>query len=301
MYSTSRPLIFLGLLVGSALVVAPMIAVGLPKSLAICLALLIVGAAAAAVGSRFSGYLAGQVALGGVAFMAIAGLFGISAVHHALPQVNGFLVFVVMLVLEIGALVGLVALYYGIRRKAAVAALHRLAQRRGWRYEPAAEVPVPGPNTAARLHSVPDDATSTTGRDVLYAVANGLSVTVFNRFSDSGIRRQTVWLVHLPMPLPYLEPAPYLAPPTDAERSDFGRAVLTDEVRRAARQQGFPSSWWIEGGYLCTIWDEGGAGDPAPVTTREEYVDRLTGLASRLPWPALHPYAPWGAPDFPDS
>src|SRR6266540_4087741 len=245
MYSTSRPLIFLGLLVGSALVVAPMIAVGLPKSLAICLALLIVGAAAAAVGSRFSGYLAGQVAL-----------------------------------------------YYGIRRKAAVAALHRLAQRRGWRYEPAAEVPVPGPNTAARLHSVPDDATSTTGRDVLYAVANGLSVTVFNRFSDSGIRRQTVWLVHLPMPLPYLEPAPYLAPPTDAERSDFGRAVLTDEVRRAARQQGFPSSWWIEGGYLCTIWDEGGAGDPAPVTTREEYVDRLTGLASRLPWPALHPYAP---------
>jgi len=126
---------------------------------------------------------------------------------------------------------------------------------------------------------VPNTATSTTGRDVLHASANGLAVTVFDRAGARDRKAQTVWLVHLPMALPAVDGQ-------QADSADFARVLLTADVRRVAATQGFPMRWWIEGGYLCSVAD--GGAKPEHV---EEYVDRLTGFASRFPWPALRPYA----------
>src|SRR5262249_43608478 len=140
----------------------------------------------------------------GITFMALSGLSGIVAVVKALPQVNHWITGLGTLALEIAALYGVIKLYKRLLGQAGSVFRRRLATRRGWRYEPAATVPVPGPRSAPRFRSVRNDATSTSGRDVLYASANGLNVTVFDRAGVRDRKAQTVWLVHLPVALPFV-------------------------------------------------------------------------------------------------
>jgi hypothetical protein len=268
-------LIVLGLVFGTLLLAGGLVGLGLAVPLAVALALLLVGGAALAIERR----LGRQAPAFGVTFLSLSGIAGIVAAVHALPQVNGWVVGLGTLALEIAALIGVVKLYRRLLGQAGSVFRRRLAARRSWRYEPEATVPVPGPRTAPRLKSVPNAATSTTGRDVLHASANGLAVTVFDRTGARGRQVQTVWLVHLPMPLPSVE-----GEHTDSP--DFARALMTSDVRRVTGTRGFPMRWWIEGRYLCCTADDGAR--PPQV---EEYVDRLTGLASRFPWPDLAPYA----------
>jgi hypothetical protein len=155
---------------------------------------------------------------------------------------------------------------------------------------------------------------------------------VFDRAGARDTKAQTVFLVHLPMALPfvlssfvrYLQleegavPAPHnpvLAvlntdgrsasgygaeidralglPPIElgqpgphTDHPDFARTLLTPDVRRVVATEGFPMRWWIEGAFLCTTADDGAK--PQHV---EEWIDLLSGLAVRFPWPALAPYA----------
>jgi hypothetical protein len=140
----------------------------------------------------------------GITFLSLSGIAGIVSTVHAIPQVNGWIIGLATLALEIGALIGIVKLYRRLLGKAGSVFRRRLATRRGWRYEPEATVPVPGPRSAPRFRSVPNGATSTTGKDVVYATANGLNVTVFDRSRAGERKMQTVWLVHLPMSLPFV-------------------------------------------------------------------------------------------------
>jgi hypothetical protein len=322
-------LIILGLIAATFVVAGVLIGIGIPVYLAITLAFLIVGVVTLAVERR----MGREAPAFGIAFMVLSGIFGMFAVHKALPQVNGWIVFLGMLVLEIGALIGVIKLYKRLRGQAGSVFRRRLAARRTWRYEPEATVPVPGPRSAPRFRGVPNDATSTTGRDVVYATANGLNVTVFDRAGARDRKAQTVWLVQLPAALPYVlssfvhylrleegtprptpdnpilaaldptgtSPSGYGAevdralglptvqlgdPGPHTDHPDFARTLLTPDVRRIAGMQDFPKRWWIEGWYLCTTADDGAK--PADV---EDWVDRLTGFASRFPWPALAPYA----------
>lgn len=326
-YGTVR-LIVLGLMFVTFAIAAVLIGIGIPIPLAITVALLITGVATLAIERRM-GRPAPAI---GIAFMVLSGISGIVAAVKALPQVNGWVVGLTTLVLEIAALYGVIKLYQRLLGQAGTVLRRRLAARRSWRYEPEAPVPVPGPRSAPRFRSVPNDATSTTGRDVVYASANGLAVTVFDRAGARDRKAQTVFLVHLPVSLPFVlssflsyvqaeegsRPAPdnpvlavlnadgtsasgYGAevdralglppiqpgqPGPHTDHPDFARVLLTPEVRRVAGTQGFPMRWWIEGAFLCTTADDGAK--PQQV---EEWVDRLTGFASRFPWPALRPYA----------
>jgi hypothetical protein len=268
-------LVVLGLLFGTFLVAAALVGIGLPVPLAIALALLLIGGATLAIERR----LGRQAPAVGITFLALSGIAGIAATVHALPRVNGWVVGLGTLALEIATLIGVIKLYRRLLGQAGSVFRRRLAARRSWRYEPEATVPVPGPGTAPRLRSVPNTATSTTGRDVLHASANGLAVTMFDRAGARDRRAQTVWLVHLPMALPAVDGQ-------QADSADLAPVLLTPEVRRVAASPGFPTRWWIEGAYLCATADNGAK--PPQV---EEYVDRLTGFASRFPWPALRPYA----------
>src|SRR2546421_3670379 len=319
----------LGLLAATFAVAAGLIGIGIPIPLAITLALLLVGIGTLVLERR----LGREAPVLGISFMVLSGFFGIYAVHRALQQVNGWVVGLGTLALEIAALYGIFKLYRRLLGQAGTVFRRRLAARRSWRYEPEATVPVPGPRSAPRLRSVPNEAVSTTGRDVVYASANGLGVTVFDRAGARDRKAQTVWLVHLPAALPFVlssflryvqveegtpRPAPdnpmlamlnpdgtspsgYGAevdramglppielgqPDAHTDHPDFARTLLTPEVRRVAGTLGFPMRWWIEGAFLCATADDGAK--PPQV---EEYVDRLTGFASRFPWPALAPYA----------
>lgn len=177
-------------------------AIGLPVPAAVTVALLIVGVATIAVERRMGRPLPGI----GPFFVILAGLTGIAAMVQALPQVNGWVVGLTMLALEIAALIGAIKLYQRLAGEASVQLRRRLAKRRGWEYLPEATVPVPGPHTAPRWKGVPNDASSTIGRHVVYANVNGLAVTVFDRMrpNERNAGVQTVWLVHLPMALPFV-------------------------------------------------------------------------------------------------
>jgi hypothetical protein len=287
------------LLVCTVVVAAALTALGLPVPLALTLGLLVVGGVTLAIERR----LGRERPVVGITFLALSGIAGIVATVHALPQTNGWIVGLGTLALEIAALFGVIKLYRRLLGQAGSVFRRRLAAHRSWRYEPEATVPVPGPRTAPRLRGVPNTATSTTGRDVLHASANGLAVTVFDRAGARDRKAQTVWLVHLPAALPVvlssfvryaqveegalgLPPIQPDQPGAHTDHPDFARTLVTPEVRRVAASQGFPMRWWIEGAYLCATADDGAK--PPQV---EEYVDRLTGFASRFPWPALSPYA----------
>src|SRR2546430_4693587 len=279
--STIRLLVLV--LLGCAIAVtALLVQAGLPVPAALTLGLLVVGGATTAVERR----MGRSAPVLGITFLSLSGLAGIAAAVRGLPQVNGWVVGLGTLALEIGALIGVLKLYRPPAGQAGSVVRRRLAYARGWHSEPRATVPVPGPRTASRLKSVPSDATETTGTDVVRATINALTVTLFDRSrpgAHPGEPGQTVWLVHLPVPLPYFSPEDALA------GSDVARILMTTQARSVASGVGFPRSWWIEGGYLCCVYGDGTRGAAAQLVA--EYAERLTALAAAFPWPELAPYA----------
>jgi hypothetical protein len=114
---------------------------------------------------------------------------------------------------------------------------------------------------------------------------------VFDRFRRPprlGEPVQTVWMVQLPMALPYLSSADLAAsadPTASAWPEPLAATVAgVTEVRRATANLG-RDGWWIDGGYLFHT--------AYRVSTRMlgEPVERLTALVAALPWPALQQLA----------
>src|SRR3954447_12763326 len=115
--------------------------------------------------------------------LGLGALSGLGAAREALLQINGWVVGLGALALEIAALIGALRVSRHLARRTATRQRRRLAQRHGWRYQAQATLPVPGPTSATRFLGVPTEATSTTGYDVLFldADADGYPVTVFDR------------------------------------------------------------------------------------------------------------------------
>ena len=314
-------LIVLGLLFCTFIVSAALITIGIPTGAAIFFALLIVGIGAMVVERR----LGREAPVLGITFLSLGAIAGIVGMVHAVPQVNGWIIGLGTLALEIGGLIGLIKLYRVLNNQAGTQLRRRMAARRSWHYAPDAEVPVPGPHVAPYLKGVPNDARTTTGRDIVYATSNGFNVTVFDRVrpNEKNARVQTVWLVHLPMALPFVSSgfARYLEKPNDphgmnlanvpldqlgpagqmmaaavAQTSDpatytsneqFARALMTPQVRADVAR--LPGQFVIENAFLCLVDNsEGRTG--AKAAQVEHYVDSLTGFASRLPWQAVSGY-----------
>lgn len=257
----STRLAALGLLVVTLLVGAGLAAMGLPIAVAVTLALLIVAVGVGAVERR----LAREAPVLGIAMLSLSALSGMVATITAVPWVNPWIVGSATVLVELGLIVGALLLYRRTLTAAGVMARRRMAHRRGWRYEPEASVPVPGPASVPRLKGVPTGATATTGRDVVHATANGLPVTVFDRSDARGREKQTVWLVHLP-------PAP-----PDALVA-FGRGL---PAQAAAWR--LPPGAWVDGPFLCLARAGGGRG--AKATVVEGYVDSLSRFAAAFSWP----------------
>src|SRR5256886_7903088 len=136
----------LGLLAATFAVAAGLIGIGIPIPLAITLALLLVGIGTLVLERR----LGREAPVLGISFMVLSGFFGIYAVHRALPQVNGWVVGLGTLALEIAALYGIFKLYRRLLGQAGTVFRRRLAARPTRRYAPEAPRPGPRPRTAAR-------------------------------------------------------------------------------------------------------------------------------------------------------
>ncbi|GAA4588787.1 membrane protein implicated in regulation of membrane protease activity [Actinoplanes octamycinicus] len=302
-------LIILVLLGATLAVGALLVKLGLPVPAALALALTAVGAATLAVERKAER----DSPVFGITFMSMGALAGVAGMVKAVPQVNGWVVGIGTLIAEIALLIGVLKGYRKLAGQAGSMLRRRLAERKGWTYAAEAAVPVPGPRSVSRLLAVPNDATSTTGQEVVHGTANGMNFMVFDRRrpNDSNSEPQTVWIVQLPVALPWLlasyldylkqeegaaDPSANLRaqlmglpevrpgqPQDHTDQPEFGRVLFTPEVRRIVATPDFPRRWWIEGNCLCSTWDGAVAG-PKDV---EQQVDLLTGLAARFPWPAL--------------
>src|SRR3954451_10876250 len=189
-----------GLFLMSIFLGSVLAAVGVPPAAAFPIGFVLAGAGATFMERRTNR----PVPILGPVLIGMGFLFGIGGVVDALPQINGWVVGLSTLALEIVATIGAIRLYRRVGRRAATAQRRRLAERHGWRFEEQAAVPVPGPVSAAQFVGVPNEAASTTGYDVLYLDADGYPVTVFDRLrpQERDPRRRTVWMVQLPVSLP---------------------------------------------------------------------------------------------------
>lgn len=265
--------------------------IGLPAGPAFALAFLIVGAAAVTV----EVWLDRVAPLFGCATLALGACMGGGWLAMELDDAGlpKWAAISAVLLLGVGILVGLAKV--AARRVQTHSKRGQLAERRGWQHVPHADVPVPGPRSAAMLAATPG-AWTTTGRDVVSATVNGLPVTMFDLARPTGKheRVQSVWLVRLPMVLPYAVLATYqdrdqprmAVSGTDDEA--FAGRLLTPQVRSAAVS--LKRTVWIENAYLCAIWDSG-ARIGVSATAVEQSIDGLAALAAVLPWEAIAPYA----------
>ena len=250
------------------------------------------GALTALLGRRFGT----TVTIPATALLVLSGFGGAYVTVKAFPNVDAVLVGMAVITVEIVLGIGCYAVYQHLDDMAQAAGRRRLAHRLKWEYEPEGTVPVPGPRTAVRLRSVPNGATSTTGRNILHADMDGLAVTVFDRSGPRGFSRtivQTTWLLRLPLALPFVHSS-FLHHddgfPASTDDPDFTRTLMTPSVRRTAMSPGFPPVWWIEGDYLCLTHDNKVPRGAAPELVMK-YVGQLADLASRFPWQDLGGYA----------
>jgi hypothetical protein len=295
------------ILLGTALIAWPMHAAGLPIGAAVIIALVVLGTIFFLVEAGNGG------PVGALTCYTFAGIGGIVAMVKTFPEVNSWVVGLGTLAVEVGAVVGLWYLAKVIGGKGGKSLRERVAAGRGWKYISRADVPVPGPMSVGYLQGVPNNAPSTTGTDVVYANANGLNVTVFDRMrpNEKNAKVQTVWLVHLPLSLPFLSSgyASFLKGETPfgvfdgfvspgehplAQQGNnpaawtadehYARALLTPPALADTDALSFP--YWIENNYLCAAENTGKrTGSAARVV--EHRVDALTAFAARLPWPQL--------------
>jgi hypothetical protein len=293
--------------------------VGVPTGLAIALGFLITGYAAMTVEQRLGRY----PSMYGLPFMILGGLVGVVAATMAVPQVSGWIVGPAALLAEIAALFGLIKLYRVLVARGRIVGRRRLAHRRGWHYAPTAEVPVPGPRSAPQLLGVPNDAVATTGRDVIYADVDGFRVIMFDRVQahERNAQVQSVWLVPLPLALPYLDfsalgyasaedraqvlhpdkPAVAAglavalqqvrgaeAPDAFTEDQAFARTLMAPPLRNTAIK--VEKAFWLENAFLCAV-DRSEERTGVAAREVERIIDALATFAAGIPWSQLAPYA----------
>jgi hypothetical protein len=216
-------LVALGMFVLTLLLAGLLASLRLPIPAAAVLGFLVVGAAAV-----FLGLLLGKsLMIVGITFVSLGAAMSSWPLVKALPGVPPWILVIGVLAAEIALVVFAVRGYRRALEAREAAARRKLAAAHGWSYRPEAPLVVPGPITAGRLKSTPPDATQTTGTGVLQGVEADFPVLVFDRTRPGDPRRegvQTVWLVRLPVALPYIDAGlvPALlregADPADRER-----------------------------------------------------------------------------------
>jgi hypothetical protein len=242
---------------------------------------------------------------------------GIWAMVNAFPNVNGWLVGIGTLVVELVLAVVILAAAASLSLGRGLKRRNAMIDRRGWTFAGQAELPVPGPRSA-RLLNLPDDAVTMTGSAVIQANGNGLAVTIFNKVPAdlTKERAQIVFMVRLPMALPYLHSlyttfvmsdkwedkllgavvSPHLVsgrqagdPAQWTDDDAFAKAFMTPQIRQAT--DGLLYHYWIENGFLCTTEREGEKSLSLEAKEMEFRVDELTSFVTRLPWNQLAPWA----------
>jgi hypothetical protein len=211
---------------------------GTPSGVATVLAPMLVGAISIRIElrrNRQSGQLfINNPPINGMALCSIGGLLAVALVVDAFPQVNGWLIGLPMLIVEIAVVVWAVKFWRRFSVQRNIGQRQSLAARCGWQFEPAVELPVPGPFTAVRLQGTPTNAIRTTGTNVTRGPMNGLTVTLFDRVraNDRNPRPQTVWLIQ------------------DAR---LGRAAGGGVEQTAKLPGGQELRWWREADCLCAV------------------------------------------------
>jgi hypothetical protein len=272
---SDRTIAVLAVLVGGALVAAvavPLAKAGLPGAAAAVIGFLIIGVAVGLLGAR----LDGRVTIVGGIFASIGGLVTMVAVAGLLPQINKYLVATLVLAVEMGIVSVVVNLYRSMPTLPPTRARKRLAARQGWEFLPSLAVPVPGPQTAAKLIGVQEGAQSVELTDVVRGTVNGVPVLVGDRHRRKPRRSdpvQTVWMAPLPTTVPFFSHAALdTAGPADAFAADVAQMFA------AGRSASVP--WWMEGSFLLCE----GPGDPETIVA---WAGALTRTANTMPWDAV--------------
>ncbi|MEV6924309.1 hypothetical protein AB0M46_07360 [Dactylosporangium sp. NPDC051485] len=241
----------------------------------------------------------------GYAFLVVTGIVVLSVAIKLLDQFNWAVVAVAVLAVEGAVLAAWQAMYVRLPARRPAAGRRRMAAKAAWQYAAQVSVPVAGPRTAARLLGVPGNATTTTGADAVHGTVDALPVLVFDRWRRTpriADPVQTVWVVRLPMALPFLastyfRPATSLdgtldamfgaqaagAPQEHAADPDAARIIAESPVRAAASELRLPRSWWVEGECLYAVGAPGAGPD-----VERTYAQNLAALAAAFPWQALH-------------
>lgn len=292
-------------------------------SAALLLALVAVGALLVLVGPLFGG----AVLLGGWSALAVAFFVAWRAAIDQFPGVPAILVIVLTTIVEVLLIAGLASAVRAMERGWATAARRWLARRRGWRFDRTADVPITGLLTAYQLLGVATNATKTTGLNVVRGTIGGFKVTVFDRQREPhrrGDPTQTVWLVTLPVSMPFVSstffaylaqeekgvaPGPvelqrlvggaeyatfsdaYFGPRAASELSNLVYRTRDIAVARAlatpaVRAIDVGRPWWMLGNQLVLV---NGTSQVRPATTSEVRMlaERLVALASAIDWGAL--------------
>lgn len=218
----------------------------------------------------------------GQVFLGLVGVIVLIAANHLF---DGHYIIVTGATLAVEAAV--VALGIGIYRRLPAprrfGPRRKLAEKRGWRFMDEAAVPVGGQGTATRLIGVPTQANGTTGEGTVTAAVNGLTCVAFDRarrrprLTDAV---QTVWVVFLPAPLPYVtgDDVNRLRHNVPSERPVHPVAHLLAQVPTPA------ADWWVEGGYLYGVQES-----PARAGLVADRIDQLTRFAAQIPWHQIRP------------
>ncbi|GAA3201665.1 hypothetical protein ACFO1B_06360 [Dactylosporangium siamense] len=270
-----------------AAVAVPLAKAGLPGAVAAVIGFLVIGTATGLLGARLDPRFA---VVGGI-HASIGGLVAMIAAARALPQLNGYLVATVVLIIEMGILAAVLNAYRRLPALSPTGGRKRIAARYSWEYLPTLPVPIPGPNSARKVIGVQEGAQSVELYDVLRGTVDGVPVLVGDRYRRKPRRSdpvQTIWMVPLPTPLPFLPHTAFdgagqvtAAAPDPALASLFAGRVPLPELLMSV------PPWWIEGQYLLCE----GPGDPDTIVA---WSTRLTRAVRAMPWDEVRARAAQG-------
>ncbi|MEV4509427.1 hypothetical protein AB0K00_10765 [Dactylosporangium sp. NPDC049525] len=265
---SDRVIAVLAVIVGGALVAAIGVGLsrtGLPGPVAAVIGFLIIGVTVGLLGARFDSRIA---VVGGI-FAAVGGLVMMVAVGRLIPQVNKYVTATVVLAVEMGILSVVLNAYRRLPALPPTRTRKRLAARQGWEFLPSLTVAIPGPQSARQLIGVQEGAQSVELFDVVRGAVNGVPVLAGDRYRRKPRRSdpvQTVWMVPLASPVPYVS---HTSLDTTGQSGIF---TVTPP-------------WWMEGSFLLCE----GPGDPETIVA---WASSLTRIATTMPWETIRARTP---------
>ena len=234
------------------------------------------------LGTRFDGRI---TVVGGI-FASIGGLVTMIAVADLVPQVNKYVTAAVVLAVEMGILSAVLDLYRRLPALPADPQPQAPGGPAGLGVPAVARRAGPRPADRARkLIGVQEGAQSVELFDVVRGSVNGVPVLAGDRYRRKPRRSdpvQTVWMVPLPAPVPFLPHTAFdAAGQVAADAPDPALARLfAGRVPAQVTMFDTVPPWWIEGQYLLCE----GPGDPDTIVA---WATTLTRAASAMPWDAL--------------